>query len=1119
MMRTIKFPAISCLLLLSLLQACEEEPDVFVPPDPGSALIYTYPFNGMVDLPLGSKLLLTFSSGIDEQAAKAECQPDGDDFIGALCLADSEGNLIDLGAAELSNRNRTFTFAMENLRAGEEYRLWVSPEIATGIVNLSGQEGPLIFFRTRQYDPVPNQQPQVLAINQETPETYLPESAENARFPFMDFSPVRITFTEPLVQTTVRYGDTIKLQHQPSGELVDVRILSERHYITLDPKQDLVAGDTYTLSLQGLEDFDEDLLDAVTYTLTPRLSKDEVADSNPPIKQLMKALPALGDPGYPESSRLHGLPLNQFNLETEALGITQVNAKPLVLEAWMGRPDVHVDAVPVVMRAGQQLRITGIDPIMLGGEVRTPMSTGDLIGTFVTDVTGYLTTNPFRPKGFQPDDDDAPMYVYMNFDLAMHAVEPRGNASVNQNLMHVQAVGVVDVKDGALTFEVFRTLELDILSSAARVSADFALGVRADVDFDFEQVNRDSLQVTGSFPEHHRGQVEPSNNIIVVFNEPVSDEGLEQVQLFRQDSSEPVPIQVRSSGSNLVITPLNELAVGQRYNLDLGDELKDMDIFQPSHLEFVSGDATDGSGQIVFDTASYAANDDAPVLPPVVLGLYPGIGCTLVDRGVERPDAQGNMIAMGGRCDGGLESDSLFYPFFYDVSRPIEVSFNMPMDIASMTFGIVAADGESCHGGAMCLGEEVDGVWQNIALSARRNSLRLRAVPQPNTMVPGESYRLVINGGGNVEPVFRSHDRFNSLGINTDPLNGMGTCGPLSSAPCEGGAAIVIDFMATPDEGAAYATVLTRDYTDINGNGVQDTDEPDAVNNHGRAFVKSTGGLIGGANLDEGDQIFTSAALPIAFLPKVPLDMSYFGMINEGNGRWCAPEEDADGDIYCIDTVGDTAIPVEANAQHVMGTSLTATTTLEIPLVGNLIPVPLETGAIVLRFRPFDDMPAQPLRGFVINAIDPETGEEFEDPVFLIRLDAWLDAPDIRLLSALLPGGAVVPNVVDANLKSLPISAYVSGPVKFLSNGQIVLESRNTTAISASLDLEVDVGALVPVLGDLLDLIIGGVLPDEGVGSLELGIGKGDFRIRVANNPSHARFTSHGQENAGGVQP
>lgn len=415
----------------------------------------------------------------------------------------------------------------------------------------------------------------------------------------------------------------------------------------------------------------------------------------------------------------------------------------------------------------------------------------------------------------------------------------------------------------------------------------------------------------------------------------------------------------------------------------------------------------------------------------------------------------------------------------------------------------------------MCLAEATESGWASIPLSARRNSLRLRAVPPPNTLVPGRAYRLVINGGDNGEDVFRSHDRFDNLGINTDPLNGMGTCGPLSNMPCEGGPPILIDFTATPDVGAAYATVLTRKYTDVNGNGVQDVDEPGAEKNHARGFIKSTGGLIGGANLDEGDQIFTNAALPMAFLPKVPLDLSYIGLVDEGNGRWCATEEDADGDIYCIQTVGDTAIPVEINAQHVMGTSLVANANLAIPVLGDLIPLPLETGALVLRFRPYDDMPPQPLRGFVINAIDPDTGEEIDDPVFITRLDAWLDAPDVRLFSALLPGGAAIPNVADANVRSLPVSAYLNGPVKFLRNGQITLESSNASAIAASLNLSIDLGALIPVLGDLLDLIIGGVLPEEGVGSLELGIGKDDFRIRVVNNPAHARFTSAGQENAG----
>ena len=94
-------------LLYPLLNACEDDPDLFIPPEPGDALIYAYPSDGMVDLPLGSKLLLTFSSDIDEAAAKAECQPDGDNFVGTLCLADSDGSLVDLSSAEVSNRKRT----------------------------------------------------------------------------------------------------------------------------------------------------------------------------------------------------------------------------------------------------------------------------------------------------------------------------------------------------------------------------------------------------------------------------------------------------------------------------------------------------------------------------------------------------------------------------------------------------------------------------------------------------------------------------------------------------------------------------------------------------------------------------------------------------------------------------------------------------------------------------------------------------------------------------------------------------------------------------------------------------------------------------------------------------
>lgn len=69
MMRTRKLlTASSMVMLLPLLSACEEDADVFNPPDPGQALIYTYPADGMVDLPTGSKMVLTFSSAVNASA-------------------------------------------------------------------------------------------------------------------------------------------------------------------------------------------------------------------------------------------------------------------------------------------------------------------------------------------------------------------------------------------------------------------------------------------------------------------------------------------------------------------------------------------------------------------------------------------------------------------------------------------------------------------------------------------------------------------------------------------------------------------------------------------------------------------------------------------------------------------------------------------------------------------------------------------------------------------------------------------------------------------------------------------------------------------------------------------
>lgn len=1118
-MRTKKLLTVSGMaLLLPLLNACEEAPDVFNEPNPGAALIYAYPADGMVDLPTGSKMVLTFSTSINAAALSADCDLVGDNYVGPICLADSEGQLVDLSAAVLTNRGRTLTFSMKNLREGEEYRLWMTNDIARRVVNL-GQEGPVVTFRTRQYATLPNASPEVLAINMEKPEVYLPDSGVEGRFPFMDFAPVRLTFTEPLVQTSVQYGSTVSLVHllrdeqgelTGESELVEVNMLSERQYITLDPRTDLIGGETYQVTLSGIQDFDETPVADVTYEFVPLLSKASVEDENPEIRQLMKADPTLGEAGYPSISRLHGEPLNQFNLETVALGTTRVDTKPVTLEGWLGRPSQFPDATPVVARAGQQLRITGIDPIKLGGEVDTKISSGDIIGTFVTDVTGFLTKNPYRPDGVNPDDDLAPLHVYMDFDLAMHAENANGNGSINQNLMHIRAVGVVDVKDGALTFEVFRTLELDLFSGATTVSADFALGVRADVDFPFDESNTDPLIVTGALPVDGEPAADPADNIIVTFNEPVDVSTLPGVTLTNLTAGVDVPIQVRSTGSAVVVTPVGGMARGADFQLNLGSSIADMGLYEPSPLMLSPDDATFGDGIINFTTSSYEATA-MPDAAPVLIGMYPGIGCALVDTELEEGKA--------GRCDGGIsaedaaaddnyEPDYLYSDFLYDVSRPIEMTFNQPMDLETLAPGTISVDGSQCDTGAICMGALVNSSWETIPLSLVKNPLRARAYPEPNRVTVGEQYRIVINGGNDAAGVFRS-----DLGyaLNTDPLNGIGNPdGDADGGPNAGGPNIVLDITAQPDNGAIFATVLTRDYTDVNGNGYVDDSELPAQKNNATANIKEFGGLITDASLANGGVAYTSAGLPMAFLEKEPIDLSYFGLTLESqNGverTWCADERfrDENDEVFCITTEGDFMIPVEINPEIVMGTNLVMTAQV------GPVPLELDTGPLVLRFSPYfdEELRDTPLRGFVLN----EAGAD--EVQFIARLDALMDAPDVEILGGLGTG----------NVRSVRLSSYIQGPVQYQTNGKIALVSDNRTAMSADLVLNLNTDILGDTLGlqALNDLLapLTDLIAEQGPApaTATLALDPRQFRIRVVNSHAKALVTTAEQLNAGAQQ-
>src|SRR5690606_27192402 len=74
---------------------------------------------------------------------------------------------------------------------------------------------------------------------------------DGENYPVMDFSSFRIQFSQPLDQSTVKYGDNSDATVQligPEG-LVDAHVLVSGNYMTLVPKEELTPDMEYTLNL------------------------------------------------------------------------------------------------------------------------------------------------------------------------------------------------------------------------------------------------------------------------------------------------------------------------------------------------------------------------------------------------------------------------------------------------------------------------------------------------------------------------------------------------------------------------------------------------------------------------------------------------------------------------------------------------------------------------------------------------------------------------------------------------------------------------------------------------------------------------------------------------------
>lgn len=925
------------LLGLATAVACSGN-DRFELPRPGPGAIFAYPFDGQMDVPVGARIVVSFSDPVRADELERPCSGSGGSVQGGFCVSGPGGAIS--GSAMIAGAEGTIVhFESDELVPGVDYQVFVSPTILETEVPATNlpDSGPLVSFRTRQDRPRAGEDPVVWSINGQSP--------NNPRLPFLDFSTVRVLISEPIDPATVVLGDSIAFVEVNGGAETPVAgtLLLAGTHISFDPDDDLTPGATYRLRLtDGIRDLGGDSLIGGEYDFTPVDTGVEVSEENPTgrILQTLNTQPGVGDADFPSASRVLGDTINSIRVVSQLVGETSIDVKDANLQAVMGNPELFPDMIPLAIRKGQLIESTGLD-VLLGGAIPANLQTGDVTVRFISDATGFVMRNPLRPADVNPDDFQSPLFVYLAFDAAVSAVDQTGNSVLNQPLLDVQVAGVALVKEGALVIETAGSMELDLLG-VAKAPANLVLAMATTSPDAVAPTDSAAPTVTASYPFDGQDDFAVTDSIVLVFSEPVeADAAAGDVILTSFDV--PVEILVQSSGSSLVITPRQKLFYDREYVLQVGS-VRDV---AGNPLSQNVGDALEGDGTLIFNTPVLSNGNQSP---PLLTSLYPGVPCALVGATAESP----------GRCAGGEDTDSLYRPFTMPANGRALATFDKPMNLDSMNLGLTCGDGsirlEALDDGGICEGAVP------ATLVKRERSFEL--IPNDYLEV-GKTYRYVLGTGTNSSCNTGELCGANNQPLNPDPLDG-GEDGD------GGGPSPTIEYLftATPVSEDTFVPAIALPFTDLNGSGLIEGGEVRRHENRAAMRIVDSSGLGGVPDFDEPDCVEATPELEncIFVAAAMPVSMG----ATESN---CTVGNDDDGNPIIV----DTCIPARIYPQVIYTTSMS---------MDLIFGISLSTQRTVMRVREPADGPAY---GYVFE--DPQTGS----PVLLASLDAYMDAPDMAL--------------------------------------------------------------------------------------------------------------------------
>lgn len=762
--------------------------------EPG--IVYTYPVDDQLDVPLGSRIVVTFSEPVTASAL-GSCSASG----GAFCLVGPDGP-VD-ATAEVTGNGKSVQFASAKLAPGTTYALYVGAALAPFARNLP-ESGALLEFTTRSVRPRAAP-PAVIAFNGTDPARLDEPGAR----PIFEPTTLRLVFSEPLDSRTIsQAAGSIELIDTTTQVPVPATVFVDGIHVSIDPIDDLAAGTRYELRLGSrITDLGGTPLAATTLAFEVQNSLGETG----PIAQVLRTRQP-GDPG-PADTRA-GVQPNSIQIAKPLIGREELALLPSTLATELGDPKALDGPIAFTLRRGQRIGVTGL-AVALGGEIPTGLATGDMQIELLTDAGGRIYRNPYQRTSQRPENALAPLYVDLSLDVAVFAVDPAGNAVLTQIALGVQATGTAIATEGVLAIETAAAMDLGLMGVTS-APTNFVLELITD---ETAALPADTTPPTllATYPPEGSRELPIDGGIELVFDEPVDLDRLRAGGLRLEDGGgRAVAAAIEHHGAVIAIRPLARLANGTDYRVVLSD------------VADLAGNPLAATAPIAISTPRMASTD----VPLTVTVSSPGAPCALTGGGA----------ATGpGRCAGGLDSDARYRAFTLDAMRSIEVAFNAPLDPRTATRGA------GCNTGSVRI-EQLDTAGVCVApvpgtLLARSRGLSF--VPDRPWEV-GARYRMVLVSGGN-----RSCDANELCGTNGnaasfDPLAG-------TEGGDAGGPNLVIDFTGAAPTETVPLLLEASPATDVNGSGFVESVEIRRDENRAALRITGTTGSVSSARFDMDD--------------------------------------------------------------------------------------------------------------------------------------------------------------------------------------------------------------------------------------------------------------------------